>query len=316
MALGGSEIGGGVGGLIGGIGVLAGLAGEGGDKYRKQAIEVYKKLKASDFDYRELSAPELRIVAQEMPSLYDAVVPDEVKTIVEQSGDREAQMRALGRTEEVADNGLSMVDRIEAQKAQRAVSGEADRANEAVLRNMAARGQLGAGDELQARIAANQGASDLARDQGNSLVEQSLLRKMAANESAAGQAAGIRGQDVGVQSANANYINNFNSMIANMRTNAAAQNAAAQTAAQANNSRMQQNVANQNEMGRYNTQLQNLTRKNALLGQNFDQQLQIANGLAGAYGGMADSADLQTKNKADALVGAGQGAGKIGGSFF
>src|SRR5687767_2748765 len=106
----GSSVGGSVGGLLGGVAVLAGAAGKGGEKDRKKALEVWKKLQLSDFDFTALSPPEFRVLAEYMPETYDAIVPEEFKTPAD-SVAREDQARSLAGLREYAQTGLPTVDR-------------------------------------------------------------------------------------------------------------------------------------------------------------------------------------------------------------
>lgn len=315
MAL-GSGIGSAIGGIGGGIAVLAGAAGDNGDKYRKEALKAWKKLKVSDFDFRALSAPELKLVAQAFPQVYNAIVPEEVQTIVEGPENRLAQARALGRTEEIARSGSGLIDRLGAQEAMQRLAAEGNAADEGVLRNMAARGQLGAGDELQARLVSSANQNNAAAQAAASMTRDAAMRRLAANEQAFGQAGQMRAADVGIQQANAGFVNNFNALAAQLQNQAAQQNAAARERAQAYNVGQKQGIANENEQARYTTALENLNRSNRLKAGNTDENIRITQGMTGVLSQLGQSADQQQANRAQAIVGLGQGIGGAAGGAF
>jgi hypothetical protein len=312
---GGSEIGSGVGGLVGGIAALA-LQGKSGTSQYKEAVAVIKKLKESEFDYRALSAPELRILGQYSPQLYSAIVPAEAQKVLGSPQARESQVKSLGTMEQVRDQGDTLLDRLGTEKANQQVLGSANAANEGVLRNLASRGQLGGGDELQARLAANQGIENNAADLSSNLAEQRALRKISGAQGAASLAGNIQEADVGQQKMNADYITRLNEITSQQRTEAAKSNAAAQTAAQASNTENRQRIGDSNALLQYGTAKSNLERQNALKGQSFDERARKAGMLSGALQALGGAYDTQNANQTKALVGVGQGAGGAAGGIF
>lgn len=306
----------GVGGLIGGIAVAAGAAGKGGMGSYHDALNVIKKLKESEYDYRALSAPELRILGTYSPQLYTAIVPQDVQQITGSPGARESQVKSLGTLEQVRDQGDTLLDRLQTDRSNREILGSADAANEGVLRNIAARGQLGGGDELQARLNANQGIENSASDIAGNLAEQRALRRISGAESAANVAGNIQASDVGQQKLNADYITRLNEITAAQRNEAARSNAAAQTEAQGKNTENRQRIGDSNELLKYGTAKSNLERQNALKGQAFDERYKKTALLSGAYNTLGGAQDQARQNKADAIVGIGQGIGGIGGGLF
>lgn len=298
-----------IGGLIGGAAVAAGAAGKGGKKQHAQALDVWKRLQLSDFDFTTLDPPELRILAEQMPEVYEAVVPDEFREIVDSEIGRSGQITALGQLQDVAREGMPLVDRMQAAEAARQVSGASAAANQAVLRELASRGALSGGDELQARLAANQTGANLARDLGSDLATQAALRRLSGVE-AAGQAAGqLRAGDVDVASRNAEIANRFSTIFSQLKTQQAADAAAARERAGAYNVNLANQTGQANVANRYSTQLENLNRQNQLRQAQFGQELQKTSGLSGAYTDYANYKDKLMQQKAQALVSTGQGAG-------
>lgn len=312
----GGDVGGGVGGLIGGIGVAAGLGGKGGDRERRQALQVWQKLQLSDFDMSALSPPELSVFAQAFPELYNEVIVGQSQQIQDSPEVRAVTVRSLQKLEQIGREGLPTSERLAAETAQRRVASAADRANDAVLRDMGERRRLGAGDEAAARLAANQGAQNLAAQQGADLAQQGFQNRVGATSEAAQIAGGLRGQDIGLRGQNASLMARFNEMSSMLGTERAQANAAARERAQQYNVGTRQHVGEANEMNRYGAALENLQRQNALRGMSFGQRLAKTQGLAGQYTSMADWKDIQRMNREKAIVGAGQGAGQAAGSFI
>jgi hypothetical protein len=304
-----------VGGLIGGIAVAAGAAGKGGAKEHKKAAQVWEKLQLSNFDFRSLDAPELRVLAEQMPEIYQAVVPAEFQQIAE-SGARADQVGALGQMQAIAREGLPVEDRLAAQEAGRAVTSTAAAAQEDALRRIAARGQLGSGDEIQAQLAGAQQGSNLARDLGSDLARQSALRRMSAIGQAGQMAGQLRAQDTSRAAQNAAIANRYAELFSSMKTQEAQDAAQSRQAAQNYNVGTRQQIGNANTANAYSTALENLNRQNALKNQQFGQQVTKTSGLSSAYNALAAYKDAMQQQKANAIVGAGESGGGIGDSLL
>jgi hypothetical protein len=126
---------------------------------------------------------------------------------------REAQMQALTNMERRGKEGLTLEDRAAAEQINRGVNQNARANQEAVLQNMAARGQLGSGGELAARMQASQSAADTGGQQGMELARLAAAQKLQATMNAGQMGGDIRQQDFSEQSAKAqaqDMINQFN----------------------------------------------------------------------------------------------------------
>jgi hypothetical protein len=126
---------------------------------------------------------------------------------------RQAQMSALTNIERRGKEGLTLEDRAAAEQINRGIQQEQRAGQEAVMQNMQARGQLGSGGELAARLAASQSGADQARQQGSELARQSAAQRLQAQMSAGQMGGDIRQQDFGEQSQKAqaqDLINRFN----------------------------------------------------------------------------------------------------------
>lgn len=307
------DIGAGIGSAVGSLAVLAGAGGEGGKKYHKKALDVWRKLKDPNFDYSELSPPELQIVAEYFPEVYEAVLPQEVKLISDSPELRQAQLRGVARLERVAQEGLPTAERISAQEATDAISREHQRGTSATLQDLGERQALSGGDEVQARLAAGQGTTNLAGSLGRNLVRERMLSRLAGTTAAANLAGDVRTQDVSTQAANASYVNRFNELLANLQTNAAQYGAGARERATFANAAERQRVGDFNEQANTMTRLENINRANTLKQSLFNSQLARSRGLSGAlsdYGGVEDTERAAREMN---IMGLGKGIGQAGG---
>jgi hypothetical protein len=304
-----------VGGLLGGIAVAAGAAGKGGKSDYNKAVQAWEKLKTSDFDFRALDPPELQVLGEMMPEVYTAVVPEEFQQI-EESPVRQEQLHSLARLREIADEGEPALDRIQRMEMEDAIAGAHGRATESTLRDVARRGALGSGDELRARIAAGAQAGQMASDYGRGTVADAALRRLAATRDLGQMAGDVRGQDLQRAGRNVDIANRFNELFSAMKTDEARYGAGARQAAQDYNLGRRAQVSDVNAANRYTAALENLNRQNELRSRRFGEELQRTGGLSGAYGARGVSRDRERDLKAQAIVGAGQGAGQATGGIL
>lgn len=311
------EILGGAGSLLGGIFGLSSGNNDAGKKYLKQALAVWQKVQDPTFDFRNLTMDELKVLAEQSPETYQAIIPTEVRQILDSPEMRASQLGALGQIQDIGkQGGLALEDRLAAQEAQRAMAQQSQRNQASVLRNLAERGRLGGGDEIQARLLANQQAGELGRGMASDITRQALARRLGAIQSAAGLSGQIRGQDIGVSQANADITNRFNELAAGLQNQAAQYNAAARERAQGYNVQTRQRVGEQNVANKYNVNEGNLNRQNALQQQMFNNAAAKASGMSGAYGGLAQADYLQQAAKANNIQQLAAGAGKVAGGLF
>lgn len=304
-------IGEGLGALVGGTANLAGLAGKGGENEYKQIAELWNKLQTSDFDMRSLDAPELQMVAELFPALREAITPESAPQIAGSPEMRKEQLLSLADLRDVSRRGMSDVDRLASREAQLGASQALKADRDSTLRSLAARGQLGTGDELAARLNSNAAAANMQADMGAQLARDAAMRRLAATSDAAGMAGAIRGADVNEQSQNANLSSRFNELVYGVLNNAAAANQQAQQAANAYNTGTRQDLANQNTVNRYKTDLENLNRQNELRSAAFSEQLRKLQGQSGAIGTLGQMEDRKSAAKAQGFMDLGRGVGSI-----
>lgn len=309
------DLGAGIGQAGGAIAVMAGAAGQGGEKFLKQALEAARKLEAANYDMTALSPPELRLVREYFPEQYDAAVPPELRQAQDSLQGRQAQLGSLGYFEGVRDNGLPVETRVALDESQRAIGREAQGAQQAILDNLQARGRLGGGSELRARLLGNQQAMDLAGGLGQQVALEQLRRRFDAADRAAGLGSQLRGQDIALSQGNANIANNFNLAVAQMGNQAAQYNAGARERAQFQNVGESQRVGDTNELNRYGTMLENLNRQNSLRGATFDNNLARTQLEMGALGNLANARYAEQAARAANIQSLGQGSGRaVGGA--
>src|SRR5688572_2213406 len=160
--------------LLGGIGSIIGnqTAGKGGYGKLKEIEKLWRDLQQPDFDFSKLTPPQLQVVAEVFPEVYEARVPDEFK-MVEDSPVRADQVSALSQLDQVSREGLPLEDKILGQKAQDKMAAEGSRLRSAITQAFRQRGRAGGGTELAAQFAGSQQGHQLAADMGNNLALQS-----------------------------------------------------------------------------------------------------------------------------------------------
>lgn len=312
---GGGDIGGGIGGAIGGIVGLATM-GKGGEREAKKRVKLWEMLQQPDFDYRELSPPELRMVAEYFPETYEAVVPESVRLTEDSPWARGQQADAVGRLGTYAKEGLPLSERLNAQGMQLRLAGEAGSIDDSIRRNLAARGRLGGGTEAAMRQGSSQVAANLARDMGSDLTQQAIENRYRANLAAGEQAGNLRQGDINLSSNRANAVNRFNEMVADLRNQAARDNWSERTAAQRYNVGTRQGLANENARSRYGVGLENLNRKNALKQGVYDNDVTKLRGQSEALAALSGAKYDEQAARLQNITSIGQGVGQAGGSLL
>jgi len=309
---------GGVGSLMGGLGSLGGalysmFGTSGGEDDLQKAISLYRKVKEPDFDYTQLSFPELQIFSTYFPQLYEATVPAEFQQIADSPEMRASQTRNLGQLERVAQEGLPLEQRLAAQRASEQVQRGARQADLAVLQDLAQRGRLGAGDEIQSRMAMGQNSANLASQLGSDVVRQGIANQLGATTAAAGLAGQIRGQDVDLRTRNAEIANRFNELAANIRNDAAWRNAQERARTQTLNAGEQQRIGEANQLGQFQTQQQNIDRSNQLRQQEFSNRMSKVGGQAQGLNNLAQANYAQQAANSQSIQSLARGLGQAAG---
>jgi len=273
------ELGGAVGGAITGLISLFKKKKDPAKALRQAALDVFRKIESPDFNIEDLKGPELRIAATMRPEVFQAQDAGRPELIRGAPDVREQQLRALSGLRGTSEEGIPLVDRLAAEEAGRSVSGALRRGEESAIRGLRRRGRLGSGAETQARIVGGRQASELARGLGSDLTRSSLLRRQQALRDYATASGSLRGQDIGVEASQADAMNRFAQFAATQRQSTEEQNARARERAQFYNVSQTQNVAQFNEMAKYQAQIE----QNRLRQMQYQNELQKAGQVAGQY---------------------------------
>jgi hypothetical protein len=311
----GQAAGGGFGSLVGGVASLLGAGGKGGDRERKKAVQAWEKLKAVDFDLSQIPAPDLKVLQENRPDLVEMVLPLQTEDVQDSLGMRNAQMGSLSTYERLRDEGMPVAERGAVLGAQRAMSTQAQRADDAVIRDLAERGRMGGGDEAALRMLATQQQSDLAGQYGQQLAEQTEANRLAGAQGAAQLAGTIRGQDTDLALKNRAAKQNYNELVASILNSGAMANQAARQQSQAYNVGMKNQTGIQKEILKTQTAQSNLANKNAMKQQGYDNELSRLKGYTGALTGVAESEDEKRKNRIKSIYDIGSGVGSTAGTI-
>lgn len=306
----------GLGGLIGGIAVAAGAAGKSGQKYRKRALAVAEALQTPDFDFSRISPAELQLVAEYYPEVYDAHVPDEVKTIIESPEGRDAQLRAIEYMRDFQGGDLPVAERLAAEQAGRRAAGEYSDLQEGAMERFQRQGRVSGGDRRAAELVAGQGVGDMLGNFGVGQAGNAIQARLNAMNSLRGMGGELRGQDINVGGRNADIVNQFNRMVADDYNRAAQYAAGARERAQTRTKGEQQRISDMNEMQRYGNIRHNQGRQTRLQQQGFHNEGQRASMMMGALNLMGKGKDAEQAAKAAAIQGAGAGLDEASTSIF
>lgn len=309
--------------LIGGIAapLIGGLIGQGqaagaetaAENARKDALRQYAQINVPDIESQKVDLGLQSVVGEYTPEL-EAQIQQQQSEMQGLSTDprlRTSQMAALQQLSGLASTGMTPADQAAFTMVARNAA-QADQAKQGqILQEMQARGQGGSGAELIAKLKGAQAEADAIQQ---AQMQQAQIQQAARMQALAqqGQMGGnMRTQDFseGSQKAQAqDAINQFN---ANMLANQQNRNVGAKNMAQQQNLGNKQTIANTNVGTRNQQEMYN----KGLIQQNFQNQLQRANGMSGQYNNMAGAAQNQAAGIAGMWGGLGQGAGTAISSF-
>lgn len=291
-----------------GLANLLGAGGRGGEEEARRALALWAGLRDPNFDFSDITPAELEFISQVSPETYEAAVPASA-ALAQQGATRSDQVSALRYLQDVQRQGMPLADRLAAESAADALAREHARAQEGVISDLAARGRLGGGTELQARLMAGQGNAALAGELGRGLAMDALNRRYGAALDAGGLASGIRSQDEALSARNADSINRFNELVASLRTGANRYAADAANATNLRNASERQRIADTNALLRQDTARDNLERRNNLAAMLADFDLQRTAGMTGQLGQLSHRMDARRAAKEKNIFEIGRGFG-------
>lgn len=305
-----------VGALVsGGIGMLAQTsANDRAAMLQDQALQEWLKIQIPDPKAQALALERFVQAGELTPELESAVAvsASEMEKISTDPRLRESRMRALSSLEEIGMGGESLEDQA-AQERALIEAGTASRGRgEAILSDLARRGQLGSGMEIAARQAANQAEGDRAATTALDIESQRRRRALEALSGAGNLAGDIERDEFGMASdvaQAADKIRLFNAQNAqsvggrnvDRRNEAMAANLAAKQGV------MDRNTGLSNFQQQYNRELEQ---------QRFDNQGKIAAGKTGQLGQNAALATQQGAQAAQMWGNVASGLGNVAASAF
>lgn len=254
------------------------------DDSQDQAMAQYKK---NQDLYNQYQPPELSY-GNYNPQQYQYQSIDSDPAI------RSMQLSALNKMGNLADTGLSDVDKATFSQAQEQANQQARGSREAIQQNAMARGMGGSGLQFAMQEQGNEAANQRAHDQNLQQASDSARQRALYTQAYGSGLQGLRGQDTDIASRNANIANQFNQM----------------NTSSANQAQLQ-NINNQFNAGQQNWQ----NRMNWMNGSTGANN-QMARGYEGISANNQESrnAGMNTLSKVGgAMIGGPVGAALVGG---
>lgn len=288
--------------LLKGLPVIGGLFDDSEEKAMGQ-------LQKNQDLYSGLSVPDIERLgfSPEEYSLAGDIRPEDAsyQTVSEDPRLRSSQLQNLAGLSELAQNGLSDVDKLGYNQARQIGSQQAQARRQSAMQDAQARGVAGGGLEQALREMGSQEGANRAQQAGLQQAADSSRQRALYQQAYGDSLSQMRGQDLTANQSNANIINQFN--MANT---------------QARNQAQQQNLANHQQVGNANVDQRNAghQQKIDLAQQAYQNQLNKVQGQTGANMGAAQgyaaesAANANRRKAAGALVGAGVGFAASGGS--
>jgi hypothetical protein len=294
---------------------LIGKAASGGDNdaamaARQKALDQILQTSVPTIDQQRIALGQETVAGQLSPGM-EGIVQQDPSNMAGVSTDprlAQAQMLALEQLKGLGSTGLSNTDRMNLMQIHNQTAGDAQAANAAIQANMAARGMGGGGQELAARMMANQNSANNESNQGMQVAAQAQQKALQAMMDAGQLGGQIRSQQFGEEANKATAQDAINQFNAANRQQVLGRNT------QAGNQAQQYNLANQQDVSNTNTQIKNaqeVANKN-LYQQQFQNNMSKANAAAGQLGSQAKQYQDQAAATQNMWSGIGQSVGNAG----
>ena len=294
------------------VGSLVGSALSSGDRdqaaaARAAALQQILQVELPSIEQQRVALAKQAVVGQLTPEMLGTVTegPSHFEGISTDPRLREAQLRSLATLQGLGNTGLSAQDRVALMQIRNNAAGQAQAAEQATLQNLASRGMAGGGQELAARLIANQAAANAAGQQGMDVAAQAQNKALQAIISGGQLGSQLEAQQFGEKSDVARAQDVIQQFNAANRQNVMGTNVAAKNQAQAANLANAQDVANRN------VDLQNMQERynKELYQQQFQNQMQKARAASGAEETAAKGFADQAKETQGTWSKVGQGVG-------
>ena len=271
----------------------------------QEALEEFRRIKTPNIEEQKLDLENYQYLADLMPMLegVETLGPSGYEQISVDPRLKAEQMSALEKLSGLSESGLTPADIAALEQVRRGAASEAEAKQGQILQEMQQRGQGGSGAELIARLKAAQSGADRQSAEGLEIAKMAQQRALEALSQSANLAGSLRGQEYNEQSDLAkarDIVNRFNT---ENRQSVQQRNVGTQNQAQQFNLQNRQNMANQN-VGLRNQQQQ---YNKELLQQQFQNQLQRAQGISGQLGNLATVNQQNAGRIAQQYAAIGQG---------
>lgn len=315
-----------VGALAGGAGsIVGGLLGRGAASGDRKQAERLLKDQLRYIDSIDLPDVEkMRIVAdliENQGNLEDIIqmeaLPEELTSEASQVTTdprlREAQLNALNYMEQIGtEGGLTPEEAAEQRMTDRLVDREAQAAQKAIIANMAARGVGGSGTELQARLAASQGADARRAEAFDRLAVEGRQRALQAMERSGQLGSQIRGQDFSENFRTAQAADEIARINQAQKMDAARRNFERLNQTRARDLAERQRIAEANRNIRSQADLYN----KQLEQQRYENEMRKAAARQGSNAAMADYYSRRAANTAQGYADIGRAVGTGGAAAY
>lgn len=295
--------------------IIGGVAGADAARKERRAAEAARRSALAQFagiDVPGVSEQELNLLLPEFIGAYDPMLEEQVELGPSRMEDvstdprlAQAQMQALETLSEIGQTGLTPAEQAAMRSMQRQVAQQEQSRQNAILQEMARRGTAGGGMELAARLQSSQGSADRASAEADRLAQMAQARALQGLTQAGSLGGQIRAQEFGEQTDVAKAADAIAQWNAANQQSVRQRNIQAQQQAQLRNLQERQRIAEQQAAIRNYQQEAN----KGLAQQQFQNQLNLAAGRAGQYGGQAESADAAAKRAGQMWSGIGTGVG-------
>ncbi len=297
--------------LAGGIGAIQNASAQ--DRaamLQNQAVQQWLQVNIPDPAEQKVALQRFVQQGEIHPAMEQGIkqAQTELNNVTPDAGLRDSRLRALSSLEQQGYGGEQVQDAAARQKAL-IESGAVNRGHQqAIVSDLARRGQLGSGEELSSRLQMAQGDAD--RNASNALDIESQRRQRALQsiQGAGSLASDIQNQDYNMASNRAKAQDAINSFNTQNAVGMQERNVNRGNDAQKYNLGLKQDIANQNT-GVANQEQQ---YNKGVLQQNFQNQATKAAGMAGQFGQQAALTAQQGANNANLWGGIASGIGTIG----
>lgn len=278
---------------------------------RKKMQELVAKLQSPQFDASSLTPEEYQVAGKYVPEIagfIQEVAPKVVKADSEAAVQGlQAQQAALQKFMNLASTGDDTQSELMRTSALREAQQQNQGQQASIMQGMQRRGMGGSTNELVASLLAQQGSNQSATMASQQAAMDAYNRRLDAMRQSASLGEGLRNQEIGLESKNADIINSYNQRVANSGNQYAQYVAGLHNDAQLKNLATRQNVMDQNVALRNQYAKDNLDRYNQLQQQTFQNNANKVGLATGQGQGQINDIRNAATDRSNAISGLQQG---------